>query len=92
MSNQTEKDLLVSLHDKFDELKDEISEIKVTMAKQEVNLQLHMKRSDTIEREHNFFKTEVRPALEAYKFVAFLFKIVVPVITVIGLYFKYFNG
>ena len=92
MSTQTEKDLLLSLHDKVDTLRDKVHSIDITLVKNTSSLQEHMRRTEIIEEEHDFFKQEVKPALNAYKFVAFLFRVLVPVITGAGVYIKYFKN
>ena len=43
--------LLEKIYDKLEKLVDEMSEMKVIVAKQEVNLQEHMKRSDLLEEQ-----------------------------------------
>ena len=60
------KELLERLHDKVDEVKAEQSEQKVILARQEVHLAEHMKRSDYLEKLYEGLKNQVS-ALESHK-------------------------
>lgn len=91
MSNQTEKELLLNLHEKVDDLRERVHSIDIVLVKNTASLEEHMRRTKVVEEEHDFFEQEVKPALNAYKFVAFLFKFIAPVITGVGVYIKYFN-
>lgn len=91
MSNHTERELLLNLTDKVDDLREKVHDIDITIAKQEINLKEHMRRTEAIEKEHEFFKKEVKPALNAYKFMSVCMKLIFPIITAIGIYFKYFK-
>lgn len=85
------QELIIAVHEKLDIMNDKIHSLDVTSAKQEVNLQLHMKRTEIAEKKMEIFEEKVMPALEAYKFTATCVKLLIPVLTVIGIYYEYFK-
>jgi len=54
-------ELLRSIDAKLDKVVDKVTSLEITSAKQELNLEEHMKRSDTLEAMHNQLKEEVEP-------------------------------
>lgn len=66
--NPTERDLLISLHEKLDGVRDDITDLKVISTKQELNLQEHMKRTDLLEEQQDIFKEEITPILQGAQF------------------------
>ena len=56
------------LEDKIDKLVDKVSSIDITLAKQEVNLALHMKRADALEAQIEPLKQHVEMVSTAAKF------------------------
>jgi hypothetical protein len=67
--NSTERELLLLLVEKSDQINDKIGKLEVTSAKQEVNLQEHMKRSDLLEDQVDFLNKEVKPILQGVSFL-----------------------
>lgn len=73
-------DLLTIIHDDVKEIKKDISEIKIIAAKQQVGLDLHIKRSDMLEELVNHLdEQKIQPLQDSvsqikgiYKFVMFL--------------------
>lgn len=55
------------LEDKIDKIVDKLSDIDTTLAKQEVNLSLHMKRSDALEAQIEPLKEHVANVSGAIK-------------------------
>lgn len=49
------------LLNKLDEIRDEITELKIITAKQEENLKIHMKRSDNLEEYMKHLEARVAP-------------------------------
>ena len=86
---KTEKEILVDISDKVDELKDRIHSIDVTVAKQEVNLQDHMRRTVINEEKLDMFEDKIAPALDAYKFIATFCKVLTGAAIIIGAWFKF---
>ena len=91
MSNKNEKELLLDLGGKIDNLVEKVHSIDITVAKQEINLQDHMRRTAVNEEKLEIFENKIAPALDAYKFVFTVFKFIVPVITLLGIYYKYWR-
>lgn len=95
-----EKELLLNLHDKLDNIRSEFSEdlknLNAVVAKQEVSilrntmsLEEHMKRTDLSEKRLELFEQKALPALNAVKFIYTLGKILVPIGSIIAFYFEY---
>lgn len=60
------------LESKIDKITEQLSEMNVTMAKQEVNLQLHMKRSDLLEKQMIPVRKHVAMVHGVVKFIGVL--------------------
>lgn len=88
---KTEKDLLINISEKVDDVQEKIHSIDLTLLKNTIALEEHMRRTENIEKEHEFFKEEIKPALNAYKIMLFLTKAAVPIATGFGIYYKYFH-
>ena len=88
--------LLIDLNQKVDKVNDKLHSMDITLAKQEINLQDHMERTSINEKKLGMFEVEIRPAVDAYKFVAASFKIlavVVPIVlTIIGIYVEFIKN
>lgn len=54
-------ELLEKIYQKQEHLSEEISDIKVTLAKQEENLRLHMYRTELAEKSIEILKEELKP-------------------------------
>ena len=50
------------LYEKVEKISDDISEMKVTVARQEENIAHHIKRTDLLEESLGLFRTEMEPA------------------------------
>lgn len=86
-----DRDHLLSLHEKVDNIKEDITDMKITSAKQEINLLDHMKRTSIAEERLELFEQRVVPALDAFRFISYFIKAIVPIATLIGIYYKYFT-
>lgn len=85
---KTEIELLIDISEKVDIVCEKVHSLDITVAKQEVNLQDHMRRTEINEERLELFENKIAPALDAYKFIATLFKIAVGVATIAGIYYK----
>lgn len=54
-------------------------------------LEEHMRRTSAAEERLDTFEEGVKPALDAYKFVAKTIKFILFIAPIIGIYFKYFR-
>lgn len=88
MPNKDEKELLLDLGAKVDNLIEKVHSIDITVAKQHVSLEDHMRRTEANEEKLSIFEEEIAPALDAYKFVATFFKILIPLATLVAIYYK----
>ena len=102
MSNETEKELLFRVIDDISSVKEKMHSIDKTLIKQNVDLELHMKRSQAAEDRLDLFEGEIKPAIEAYKnvesygkFAFGAFKLVCKIVAgsapFIYYYFKYIS-
>lgn len=69
------KQLILKILDKQDELKNEMSDIKVIQARHEVNLREHMRRSAANEEAVNILRKEFQPIKKHVIYVEGFFKI-----------------
>lgn len=91
MGNKVSDEILKMISDKVDKLDSkidtiisDITEIKVTSARHEVNLQMHMKRSDAAETGINMLKDELVPIKKHVNAVDVVVKLIAFASTVIG--------
>jgi 2C-methyl-D-erythritol 2,4-cyclodiphosphate synthase len=84
-----EKKLLKSIKAQLNKTEKRLNSIDVTLIKQEINLDTHMKRTELNEQRLEIFEERIGPALDAYKFVATAFKILVGVAAIVGAYMKW---
>lgn len=73
--NSTEKELLLKILEKTDNIKDEISDIRLVQERHENNLQEHMKRSQANEEQLHILKEEVKPILQGLGFLKTVAKV-----------------
>lgn len=89
-------DLYNNLDAKVDSIREDISEIKITSAKQEVNLKNHMRRTELNEESLRLFEKKVLPALQSYSFIATVIKtgskVIIFVATLAGIWYEYKKG
>lgn len=83
MNPQDAKDFILQIGAKLDSISEDITELKVTAAKQEINLQEHMKRSELLEEQVDLINSEVRPILEGLSFLKKVAKFAVGLATII---------
>lgn len=76
MSNNTEKELLLRLHDKVDVITDKINDIEIVQIRHEENLKEHIRRTDLAEERLEFIENEVKPMLEGASFLKTVAKMV----------------
>lgn len=91
MSIRNEKELLIEIVSKVDNLTDKVHSIDITVAKQEINLDEHMRRTVANENRLEIFEEKIAPALDSYKFIATCVKWSVPIFTIMGVWYKYFK-
>lgn len=75
-------DLLIGLDEKISTIDGKVHSIDITVAKQEVNIREHMRRTEINETRLELFEERVAPALDAYKFMATLFKVLIGLATI----------
>jgi hypothetical protein len=85
------EEFFVKLDNKIDRLEVSLSENNKTLAVYNTHLENHIKRTEIAELRLNKFEDEVKPALDAYKFVAFFCKAIIPVCAIIGIYLRFKN-
>jgi hypothetical protein len=73
--NNNDKELLLMILEKTDQIKEDINEIKIVQVKHEANLQDHMKRSLANEEQVAILKEEVKPVLEGLGFLKLAAKV-----------------
>ena len=69
------KDVLKLILDKQDNLSKDITEIKVILAKQEENINYHVKRTDLAEANLNLLRQDFQPIKKHVLLVNFIFKL-----------------
>lgn len=87
--NPTEKELLFRLNDKLDEIRDNITDLKIVTSKQEENLKDHMKRTQLLEEQVDVFKKDIFPVLQSLSAVKTLGKIASFIVTALYVFFKF---
>ncbi len=66
--NELDQELLLKLHDKVDDIKSDISDIKTVQVVHEKNLAEHMRRSTAMEERQDLIENEVKPILQGLGF------------------------
>ncbi len=66
--NGTERELLLKLHDKIDEIKTDLGDIKTVQGIHENNLAEHMRRTNIVEVRQDLIENEVKPILQGLGF------------------------
>ena len=88
--------LLLTMYDNVNTIKDDVNTIKIIAAIQEVNLKEHIRRTEINEKKLEIFESRIEKPLDAFKFIAFFLKTIIPAIvaisTLAGIYYKYFYG
>ena len=85
-------DNLERLENKVDTISEKVHSIDNRVLKNTISLDEHMRRTELNEEKLSIFEDKIIPALDAYKFVALCFKIVVPITTIVAICFKYFSN
>lgn len=75
MENNTEKELLLRLHDKVDMIGEKINDIEVVQVRHEENLKEHIRRTDIAEERLEFIENEIKPVLEGVSFLKIISKV-----------------
>lgn len=91
MKNNTEKELLLRLHDKVDSISEKIKEVEIIQSKHETNLLTHMKRSDLAETRMEFIENEVKPILQGLSFLKTVAKIAASISSLLYAISKFFR-
>lgn len=91
MKPKTHQELLLLLHTKLDEVKDDIHEIKITQVKHEGNLQEHIRRSEIAEQRLDLIEGEVKPILQGMGFLKTIAKIVTTISSLLYAASKFFR-
>lgn len=75
MKSNTEKELLLKLHDKIDEIKDGMKSIEIVQVKQNSALEEHIRRTEIAENRLDVIESEVKPILEGLSFLKIIAKV-----------------
>lgn len=86
-----EKELILKLHDKIDEIKTDLIDVKITLTLQEKNLEDHMRRTLATEGRQELIENEVRPILQGMGFFKTFAKLVVATAGIVYSIFKFFH-
>lgn len=62
--NDFEQEMLLKIDTKIDEIKEKLSDHEIILAKQEANIQEHMRRTEVSEKRLEKFEQDVKPVLE----------------------------
>lgn len=91
MSMKTDREILLDINNDLGEVKKSISSLDKIAAIQTEQLKTHIKRTDLAEKRLDKFEEEVKPALDAYKFVAIILKLILPFLAGLEFYLRYFK-
>lgn len=83
------EEAFAKLNDRMDTIDSTLHEANKNLAVYNTHLEHHIKRTEMVESRLELFEDEIKPALDAYKFIAILIKLLLPISAVIGLYLKY---
>lgn len=97
--NSQDKELALQVLKKLDEVKDRMHGIELDQAKrlgeiekvllqQENNLDLHMKRSDSLEQQVQILEKEVKPVLDSLRSIKIIFTILSGLMTLLMVWVK----
>ena len=78
--NDFEQEMLLKIDTKIDEIKEKLSDHEIILAKQEANIQEHMRRTEVSEKRLEKFEEEVKPILEGIS----VFKTVAKIASVVS--------
>jgi predicted nuclease with TOPRIM domain len=70
------KSLLEKIYDKLERLVEEVNQLNIITARQEVHLEEHMKRSDLLEKEVHLLEERIVPLEDHIKFSTKLLKLI----------------
>ena len=91
MKNDTEKQLLLRLHDKVDQIQSNIKDIEVVQIKHEANLGEHMRRTDLAEERMELIEIEVKPILQGLSFLKVVAKFGATLVSILYAASKFFQ-
>jgi predicted nucleic acid-binding Zn-ribbon protein len=74
--NDFEQEMLLKIDTKIDEIKEKLNDHEVILAKQEANIQEHMRRTEISEEKLEKFEKDVKPILEGVSIFKTFAKIV----------------
>jgi len=74
----------IKLESKLDKISDDIVEIKVTLGKQEENINYHIKRSDLLEDQVSLLKEDISKSKGAKDLIVFLAKVGSFIVAAVG--------
>jgi hypothetical protein len=83
MQNSTEKELLFKVLDDMGEVKDRLHSIDKTLIKQNIDLELHIKRTDIAEKKLEILEQDIKPSLEAFQYVKKSIKLTLKIISIL---------
>jgi len=69
------KELLDKIYNKVEKLVEQLNDLNITVAKQEINLKDHMRRSDLLEEEVKLLDNRITPIEDHVKFVGSVTKV-----------------
>lgn len=81
MSNNTERELLLNLHEKMDLVKDKLNDIQIVQVKQQASLDEHIKRTGLAEERIEFLEDDIKPLLQGASFLKTIAKLVTGLVT-----------
>lgn len=82
-----ENDILGKIYNKVEKISDDMGELKVTSAKQQVSLDEHVRRTDLLEKQTEILFSEIKPLKEHVIQVSGIFKFLAGLSTVFGVIF-----
>ena len=83
MKDSTEKELLFKVLDEMSDVKDRLHSIDTTLVKQNIDLEMHMRRTDIAEKKLELLEQEIQPSLEAFQWVKKNIKLTVKIVSVL---------
>lgn len=89
--NDFEQEMLLKIDTKIDEIKEKLSDHEIILAKQEANIQEHMRRTEVSEKRLEKFEQDVKPVLEGisvFKTIAKIASVVSAVVYSISRIFR----
>lgn len=87
-----ENNFLKKLDQRLDKMEESVHSIDKSLVDYGKQLEYHIKRSDQAEDRLDYLEEDLKPALESYKFVKNFIKLMIPALTIVGIYYKYFQN